>query len=142
MAKQQLRSSYIDSGLLRGLMERGAWHLIPVALKSVIDIPETDLMVLIKTFVALGQDEPAVWKSRYPFYLRKVVETPRNDIFMQQALKQLAAAELPILLKAIVRWLKTKDNESSKTIKLSIHSSSELIKRNNVSSIFITACPS
>jgi hypothetical protein len=93
-------------------------------------------MVLIKTFVALGQDEPAVWKSRYPFYLRKVVEAPRNDIFMQHALKQLAAADLPIVLKAIIRWLKTKDNESSKTIKLSAASSSELIKRNNVSFYF------
>ncbi|CAO3596888.1 unnamed protein product [Absidia cylindrospora] len=129
MSQQQLRSGYIDGGLIKGLVERDAWYLVPAALKSVIDISEMDLVILIKALVSLEHTNPSVWKDRFEIYLRSVVESPRNDIFMQQALKQLTVTELPILLKTITQWL---EGNGSKTIKLSRSSDKLLENRNNI----------
>ncbi|KAI8329409.1 hypothetical protein BC941DRAFT_384685 [Chlamydoabsidia padenii] len=131
MAKEQLRNEYIDGGLLRGLMDRDAWHLVPSVLKSVIDIPETDLMLLIKTLVEKSQNDPAVWESRFGIFMKQVVEAPRNDIFMQQALRQLTATELPVVLTTIIQWLKGEDKKS-KPMKLTNGYNANLAKRNNI----------
>ncbi|CAO3595573.1 unnamed protein product [Absidia cylindrospora] len=131
MAKRQLRSGYIDGGLMNGLIDRQAWYLLPMALESVIDIPETDLMVLINTLVAMTRENPSVWNQKFATYLKLVVEAPRNDIFMHQALKRLTVDELPMVLNTITGWLLGKDN-SSEVIKLNKTSSRQLEKRNNI----------
>ncbi|ORZ19823.1 hypothetical protein BCR42DRAFT_481740 [Absidia repens] len=131
MSQQQLRSGYIDGGLIKGLVERDAWYLVPAALKSVIDISEMDLVMLIKALVSLIDTEPSVWKDQFEIYLRSVIESPRNDIFMKQALKQLTVAELPVLLKTITQWLEGNCSKTE-TIKLSQSSDKLLENRNNI----------
>lgn len=117
MSRSLLRSNYAEKGIISSLLERKEWALIPIVLERVQDIPENDLITLIKALVALHGE----WsESRFSLYLKMVVDAPKNDIFLQHALKRINATELPILLETIITWLKDK--------------SSNLNKRSNVSS--------
>jgi hypothetical protein len=120
MSRSILRSNYSDKGIISSLLERKEWALVPIVLDKVQDIPENDLVTLIKALIALyNNDNEVDWKTRFSAYLKMVVDAPRNDIFMQQSLKRINATELPIILNTIVHWLKDK--------------SSNLNKRSNVS---------
>lgn len=119
MSRSILRSSYSDKGIVSSLLERKEWALVPIVLDKVEDISENDLVTLIKALIALYNSDNEDWKTRFSSYLKMVVDAPRNDIFLQQALKRINATELPIILETIVNWLKDK--------------SSNLNKRSNVS---------
>jgi hypothetical protein len=122
MSRSLLRSNYSDKGIVTSLLERKEWALVPIVLEKVHDIPERDLVTLIKALVALHDEKD--WKEgRFSAYLKMVVNAPRNDIFLQQSLKRISATELPIILETIISWLKDK--------------SSNLNKRSNVSILFI-----
>ncbi|KAI8090001.1 uncharacterized protein BX664DRAFT_334432 [Halteromyces radiatus] len=132
MAMKQLRSGFINGGLMRGLVDHKAWYLVPLALETVIDIPETDLVLLIKELVALCiQEQTAWWHDSFPHYLKMVMQAPRNEIYLQHALKRLTLKELPIVLNAIVQWLNGKGLKS-KGLKLHHSSNDSLRKRNNI----------
>jgi hypothetical protein len=118
MSRSLLRSNYSEKGIISSLLERKEWALIPIVLEKVQDIPENDLVNLIKALIVLHDDKD--WKNgRFSTYLKMVVDAPRNDIFLQQSLKRINASELPIILDTTVNWLKDK--------------SSNLNKRSNVS---------
>lgn len=120
MSKSLLRSTYSEKGIISSLLERKEWAMIPIVLEKVQDIPENDLVTLIKALIVLqAEEEDWKQKGRFSTYLKMVVDAPRNDIFLQQCLKRISATELPILLDTIVHWLKDK--------------SSNLNKRSNVS---------
>ncbi|CAO3609761.1 unnamed protein product [Cunninghamella echinulata] len=115
IAKKQLLNTYIKGGLMRGLLDRQAWSLMALALKTVPDIPETDLILVIKELVHLKQTEPSIWATRIDYYLKAIIGANRNEIFIQQALKRLTIQELPIVLESIISWLDT-TNVEGKTI--------------------------
>lgn len=120
MTRSLLRSNYTDKGIISSLLERQEWALLPIVLEKVHDIPEKDLVALIKALVALHDDSE--WKEgRFSTYLKLVVDAPKNDIFLQQYLKRISASELPVILDTIVSWLKDK--------------SSNLTNRTNVNTI-------
>ncbi|KAI9483654.1 MAG: hypothetical protein EXX96DRAFT_599962 [Benjaminiella poitrasii] len=113
MSRSLIRSSYIDKGIVSALLERKEWALIPLVLEKVQDIPENDLVTLIKALIALYKDEnenETEWKSRFSAYLKMIVNAPKNDIFLQQALKRIDASELPIILDTVISWLKDKSS--------------------------------
>ncbi|KAI8064348.1 hypothetical protein BC940DRAFT_242517 [Gongronella butleri] len=112
MAKQQLRNGFVRGGLLPALMERDAWPLVTLALRSVPDLPERDLVKTIRDLMALSKSQPDVWKDRASDYIRRIVESPRNDVFLQQAMKRISSDELPILLHCLVKWLKEPQNRN------------------------------
>ncbi|CAO3641709.1 unnamed protein product [Mucor hiemalis] len=111
MSRSLLRSNYAEKGIISSLLERKEWALIPIVLERVQDIPENDLVTLIKALVALHGE----WsESRFSLYLKMVVDAPKNDIFLQHALKRINATELPILLETIITWLKDKSSNLNK----------------------------
>ncbi|KAI8088451.1 hypothetical protein BDF21DRAFT_358172 [Thamnidium elegans] len=113
MSRSLLRSNYTETGILSSLLERKEWAMVPLALEYVQDIPESDLVTLVKALVALYDDED--WKNgRFSTYLKLVVDAPRNDIFLQQSLKRINASELPVILNTIVSWLKDKSSNLTK----------------------------
>ncbi|KAF7723481.1 hypothetical protein EC973_001992 [Apophysomyces ossiformis] len=114
IAKSHLRSSYIENGLIKQLLLRDAWSMIPLALESVQDIPETDLIVIIQELIKLRESKPE-WTNRFPTYLGMVIDAPRNDIFLQQALKQLTPTELPVILNALWDWFSCPPEETIMT---------------------------
>lgn len=120
MSRSLLRSNYAEKGVISSILERKEWALVPIVLEKVHDIPERDLVTLIKALVALHDDSE--WKDgRFSTYLKLVVDAPKNDIFLQQSLKRISASELPVILDTVVSWLKDK--------------SSNLTNRSNVSDL-------
>jgi hypothetical protein len=113
MSRSLLRSNYSDKGIISSFLERKEWSLIPIVLEKVHDIPENDLVTLIKALIVLYNSEDE-WKTRFSSYMKMIVDAPRNDIFLQQSLKRINAAELPIILETIVNWLKDKSSNLSK----------------------------
>ncbi|KAL0075841.1 hypothetical protein J3Q64DRAFT_1666935 [Phycomyces blakesleeanus] len=110
LAKRRIRSHLVKGGLISALIERKKWALIPIVLEQVKDIPETDLVVLIKALIKNTEEEPAIWKPLFSRYVKMIIDSPRNDIFMQQALKQLTPTELPFILDLLLIWLE-KDSQ-------------------------------
>ncbi|KAI7870003.1 hypothetical protein BDF14DRAFT_1778373 [Spinellus fusiger] len=127
LAKRRLHSSYIEGGLISALLKRDAWALIPIVLEQVNDIPETDLVLIIKALVEKHQSQPTEWSSLFSSYMKTVIDSPHNDIFMQQALKQLTPTELPVMLETLLSWLEKdaqpviEENNSTVAIETPIH---------------------
>ncbi|KAI7905443.1 uncharacterized protein BX663DRAFT_549446 [Cokeromyces recurvatus] len=113
MSRSMLRSSYADKGIMRLLVERKEWALIPLVLEKVHDIPENDLVTLIKALISLYKNE-SEWKNRFSTYLKMIVDAPKNDIFLQQALKRIDSSELPIILETVISWLKDRSSNLNK----------------------------
>ncbi|KAI8360793.1 hypothetical protein BD560DRAFT_355983 [Blakeslea trispora] len=113
MSKSLLRSNYAEKGVIRSLLERKEWALMPLVLEHVQDVPEHDLVTLIKALVSFYQSEEAWTKERFSSYLKWVVSAPRNDIFLQQSLGRIHASELHIILETIQDWLRDKSSALS-----------------------------
>ncbi|KAG0170608.1 hypothetical protein DFQ30_002234 [Apophysomyces sp. BC1015] len=128
IAKDHLRSSYIENGLIKELLQREAWSMIPLALESVKDIPETDLITILQELIKLN-GTTTEWTERFPRYLEMVISAPRNDIFLQQALKRLTPAELPTILNALVDWF---NNPTEDTVMTNEAMCSEVTKYTNM----------
>ncbi|KAG2172659.1 hypothetical protein INT43_000006 [Umbelopsis isabellina] len=97
-----LYSNFVQGGIVQAVMERESWELLEVVLKHVQDIPEGDLIKVVRT---LANKDEGDWSDKFPTYFKLVLEAPRNDIFMQQAMKQLTTSELPIVLKTLRDWM-------------------------------------
>ncbi|KAI8140412.1 hypothetical protein BJV82DRAFT_671490 [Fennellomyces sp. T-0311] len=96
---RHIRNSDIEGGIIPILMERNEWALVPIILEHVPDIPESDLVLLLKSLLA----SPAnLNKSTREDLFKHIIDTPHNDIFMQQALKRLTASEIPAALDMII----------------------------------------
>lgn len=109
MSRSLLRNNYTEKGIISSILERKDWALLPIVLEKVNDIPEKDLVRLIKALAGLYEDEE--WKEgRFSTYLKLVVDAPKNEIFLQQYLKRINATELPVILNTIVHWLKDKSS--------------------------------
>jgi hypothetical protein len=76
-----------------------------VVLKHVQDIPEADLIRVVRTMAEKVREDEAIWKDKFALYFKLVVEAPRNDIFMQQAVKRIGADELFIVLQTLRDWM-------------------------------------
>lgn len=76
-----------------------------MVLKHVQDIPEADLIKVVRTLADKADKAEGDWSNKFPTYFKLVLEAPRNDIFMQQAMKQLTTSELPIVLKTLRDWM-------------------------------------
>ncbi|KAI9495131.1 hypothetical protein BDB00DRAFT_816053 [Zychaea mexicana] len=96
---RHIRSSDIEGGIIPVLLERNEWALVPIVLESVPDIPETDLVVLLKALLANPDSLPV---STREDLFKHIIDSPHNEIFMQQALKRLTASEIPAAVNMII----------------------------------------
>lgn len=129
MSRSLLRSHYTENGIISALLERKEWAIIPLILENVQDIPEKDLVTLIKVLIELYNQDDA-WKERFSTYLKLVVDAPRNDIFLQQSLKRIDATELVIILETIVTWLSDKASNLNKRSNVSRKPALKIYPRN------------
>jgi len=82
-----------------------------VVLKHVQDIPEADLIRVVRTMAEKVREEEGKWKDKFALYFKLVVEAPRNDVFMQQAVKRIGADELFIVLQTLCDWMNWWDEQ-------------------------------
>ncbi|KAG9324656.1 hypothetical protein KVV02_000333 [Mortierella alpina] len=142
-----------QSGIALELMEREQWSLVELALKKLHDIPEMDMVLMLKQVIGLNkskassatsttsatasQGTPVSTKSTttkashnstssssasassastastalstavpdIPHFLNVIMAAPRNEIFMQQAVKRLTVEELSIVLEILKGWI-------------------------------------
>ncbi|KAG0257599.1 hypothetical protein DFQ27_005040 [Actinomortierella ambigua] len=106
------------AGLALELMEREQWTLLELALTRLYDIPEMDLVTLLKQVLGLNKannnrnqedmEEEEASGQKVPtsdHMLALILAAPKNEVFMQQALKRLTVEELAIVLEILKRWI-------------------------------------
>ncbi|GJJ74608.1 hypothetical protein EMPS_06966 [Entomortierella parvispora] len=107
-----------QAGIALNLMEREQWGLIELALQKLHDIPEMDMVVMLKQVIGLNKSaatsESLASKTKQdvsttvpdvPRFLNLVMVAPSNEIFMQQAVKRLTIDELTVVLEILSSWL-------------------------------------
>ncbi|KAI8985088.1 hypothetical protein BDB01DRAFT_850148 [Pilobolus umbonatus] len=104
LSKSLVRSKYTEKGIISSLLDKNEWALIPIVLERVQDIPESELVILMKSLIRLYTEDREEWSGRYDSYMKMIITTPRNDIFLQQSLKRITASELPVLLNTLINW--------------------------------------
>ncbi|KAG0228218.1 hypothetical protein BGX31_006682 [Mortierella sp. GBA43] len=104
-------------GLVLSLMERGQWSTVELAIKRLYDIPEQDMIVMLKQVIGLnrrskenaGTAESAIDLDSSvpdtPHFLNLIMAAPRNEIFMQQAIKRLSVEEISVVLSILKGWI-------------------------------------
>ncbi|KAF9954700.1 hypothetical protein BGZ72_004361 [Mortierella alpina] len=142
-----------QSGIALELMEREQWSLVELALKKLHDIPEMDMVVMLKQVIGLNKSKASLAASTssatasqsasatastkesttkashnstsssssassstastalstavpdIPHFLNVIMAAPRNEVFMQQAVKRLTVEELSIVLEILKGWI-------------------------------------
>ncbi|KAG0081012.1 hypothetical protein BGZ90_010520 [Linnemannia elongata] len=102
-----------EGGIALGLMEREQWSLLELALQKLYDIPEMDMVVMMKQVIGLNKQQPSTTSTTKPStsvpnvasFLNTIMVAPRNDVFMQQAIKRFTAEELAIILEILKDWI-------------------------------------
>ncbi|KAF8939234.1 hypothetical protein EDD21DRAFT_366681 [Dissophora ornata] len=110
-----------QAGVALELMEREQWPLLELALKKLYDIPELDMITMLKQVIGLNKNKASVASSSstteagsstslspvpdVPHFLNLIMAAPRNEIFMQQAIKKLSIEELSIILEILKGWI-------------------------------------
>ncbi|KAG0351814.1 hypothetical protein BC939DRAFT_503973 [Gamsiella multidivaricata] len=116
-----------QAGIALELMEREQWPLLELAVKKLYDIPEMDMIVMLKQVIGLNKNRAGTTASTAPstttvagagssgspspsapdtpHFLNLIMAAPRNDIFMQQALKRLTTDDLSVVLEILKGWM-------------------------------------
>ncbi|KAG0317426.1 hypothetical protein BGZ97_005435 [Linnemannia gamsii] len=100
-----------EGGIALGLMEREQWPLLELALQKLYDIPEMDMVVMMKQVIGINkQQSSATTKTstsvpNVASFLNTIMVAPRNDVFMQQAIKRFTVEELATILEILKDWI-------------------------------------
>ncbi|KAG0287910.1 hypothetical protein BGZ98_004442 [Dissophora globulifera] len=104
-----------QAGIALELMEREQWPLLELALRKLHDIPELDMMTMLKQVIGLNKNKDSSEKTataaslspvpEVAHFLNLVMTVPRNEIFMQQAVKKLTVEELSLVLEILKGWI-------------------------------------
>ncbi|CAG8586268.1 27141_t:CDS:2, partial [Dentiscutata erythropus] len=99
-----ISNKVVKGGIIKALIEREAWDLIKLALYFMKDIPEDDLVYLLKHVIS-SQTKPFSIGS----ILRYLIKTPKNDNMMVWSLRQLTEDEVMIVMKILNGWIEKYD---------------------------------
>ncbi|KAI1294080.1 hypothetical protein EDD11_008260 [Mortierella claussenii] len=116
-----------QAGIALNLMEREQWSLLELALKKLYDIPEMDMVVMLKQVIGMNKNKAqssstvtvsgsteslsntassaASAVPTVPHFLKLIMIAPKNEIFMQQAIKRLTVEELSVVLEIMKSWI-------------------------------------
>ncbi|KII94615.1 hypothetical protein PLICRDRAFT_47642 [Plicaturopsis crispa FD-325 SS-3] len=98
LEKDLVSSTMVDGGLLNALLTRNDWKSINLALSHVVDLPESDLAVLLKTVVARHRQTPS--DDMQVDTPSATSETPSLPTFLS---KFIARATEPAALRSALR---------------------------------------
>ncbi|CAG8476247.1 10866_t:CDS:2 [Acaulospora colombiana] len=111
--KDMLSNSVVKGGIVKALIDREEWNMLKLALLYVPDIPERDLIYLLKFIIGKGgvikenvTSSRIVEKENLSIEnaLLLVIHAPRNDNMMRWNIKQLTENELSVILRILYEW--------------------------------------
>jgi hypothetical protein len=80
-------------------------------LERVIDVPESDMVLIIKKLIEAKKENDDTFLS----FLTLIANTPKNDIFLQQAFKSINTSELPSIIAALIKLFQNKSIKSQES---------------------------
>ncbi|CAB4400600.1 unnamed protein product [Rhizophagus irregularis] len=121
--KNLLSDSYVKDGIVKAFIERNSWGIMKLAIIHVTDIPEKDLVYLLKYLISLSSSKQLVSKSSSSSKKEKkkskkpsieeffalIICAPRNDSKMMEALKTLNEDELFYIIQILCKWIEKHD---------------------------------
>jgi len=124
--KNILSNSYVKDGIVKAFIERNSWGLLKLAIIHVSDIPEKDLVYLLKYLISPSSSKMILnssssssssskkekKKSKKPpieRFFALIICAPRNDSKMMEALKNLNEDELFYIIQILCKWIEKHD---------------------------------
>ncbi|CAG8492143.1 3657_t:CDS:10 [Diversispora eburnea] len=105
-----ISNSIVKGGIVKTLMDREEWDLLQLALVNVPDIPEKDLIYLLKYLISnVSNDQNKKKGLSITKMLLLIIESPRNDNMMRWSLRELTEGELLVTLKKLCDWIEKHD---------------------------------
>ncbi|CAG8683373.1 14506_t:CDS:10 [Cetraspora pellucida] len=101
---KMMSNKFVKGGIIKALIEREAWDLVKIALYFMNDIPEDDLIHLLKCAIS-SQTKPFSIGS----ILRYLIAAPKNDNMMIWSLRQLTEDEVMTIMKILCGWIEKYD---------------------------------
>ncbi|KAF0467801.1 RNA binding protein [Gigaspora margarita] len=101
---KMISNNVVKSGIIKALIEREAWDLIKLTLYFMKDIPEDDLVYLLKHIISSETKTFSIGSI-----LRYLITTPKNDNMMVWSLRQLTEDEVMIVIKILYGWIEKYD---------------------------------
>ncbi|RHZ86039.1 hypothetical protein Glove_55g69 [Diversispora epigaea] len=105
-----ISNSTVKGGIVKTLMDREEWNMLRLALANVPDIPEKDLIYLLKYLISnVSNDQNKIKRLSIKKTLLLIIEAPRNDNMMRWSLRELTEGELLVMLKILCDWIEKHD---------------------------------
>ncbi|GBB86219.1 hypothetical protein RclHR1_12650012 [Rhizophagus clarus] len=121
--KNLLSDSYVKDGIVKAFIERNSWGILKLAIIHVSDIPEKDLVYLLKYLISqsfskqlVSNSSPSSQKEKKKTkkpsieeFFALIICAPRNDSKMMEALKSLNENELFHITQTLCKWVEKHD---------------------------------
>ncbi|CAG8537198.1 19154_t:CDS:2, partial [Racocetra fulgida] len=101
---KMMSNKFVKGGIIKALIERETWDLIKSALYFMNDIPEDDLVYLLKYAISSQTKTFSIGSI-----LRYLIAAPKNDNMMIWSLRQLTEDEVMIVMKILYGWVEKYD---------------------------------
>ncbi|CAG8486288.1 8080_t:CDS:10 [Acaulospora morrowiae] len=111
--KHAMSNSVVKGGIVKALIDREEWSMLNVALLYIPDIPERDLIHLLKFVISKGGVRKKTVKPSGEIkkeiltvekVLLLIIHAPRNENMMRWNIRQLTESELIVILKILCEW--------------------------------------
>ncbi|CAG8590998.1 5425_t:CDS:2 [Funneliformis caledonium] len=108
IGKNVISNSYVKDGIVKAFIERNSLGLLKLALTHVPDIPEKDLVYLLKYLISHNSQFSKSEKKKplIKEFFSLIIHAPRNDNKMMKALKDLNEDELLFIIQIFRKWIK------------------------------------
>ncbi|CAG8580117.1 20698_t:CDS:10, partial [Racocetra persica] len=101
---KMMSNKFVKGGIIKALIERETWDLIKSALYFMNDIPEDDLVYLLKYAISSQTKTFSIGSI-----LRYLIAAPKNDNMMIWSLRQLTEDEVMTVMKILYGWVEKYD---------------------------------
>ncbi|CAG8546961.1 11516_t:CDS:10, partial [Acaulospora morrowiae] len=108
-----MSNSIVKGGIVKALIDREEWGMLNLALLCIPDIPERDLIHLLKFVISKGgvrketvNPSGEIKKETLTVenVLLLIIHAPRNENMMRWNIRQLTESELIVILKILCEW--------------------------------------
>ncbi|CAI2168297.1 16966_t:CDS:2 [Funneliformis geosporum] len=108
IGKNFISNSYVKDGIVKAFIKRNSLGLLKLALTHVPDIPEKDLIYLLKYLISHSSQFSKTEKKKplIKEFFSLIICAPRSDNKMMKALKDLNEDELLFIIQIFRKWIK------------------------------------